>query len=283
VETHPISGKPADLSKWCFWFELSKAALVQKSADLEMILTALTIRHPDLYIVSTPENVKRIRIRAYVRNTLFKTGNSERETLDYFEVVQNTVIRGVSGILSTKVVPIIRTEVQADGSLGRAKDLYAIQTVGSNFPGVLSNPNLDLAKCTSSSVDDVRRTLGIEAARQKWISELRGLMGDGSPNVRHIQLVADEITHGGKFTSLEAGGLRERHPDDILLQMAMSDPVKALSGAALSGHHMKVGGVSASLMVGSIPKIGTLYNKFVVDEEFVRANMKSVDQFLDEL
>ena len=40
-------------------------------------------------------------------------------------------------------------------------------------------------------------------------------------------------------------------------------------------------GVAAPQALGAIPRVGTLYNTVHVDEEFVRANVQSVDQVLD--
>ena len=46
---------------------------------------------------------------------------------------------------------------------------------------------------------------------------------------------------------------------------------------------VRVYGIAAPQLLGSIPQIGTLYNGVVIDEKFVCANTESVDSILDSL
>lgn len=184
--------------------------------------------------------------------------------------------------MTAAVEKISRTVTRPDGSQAR-EDVYAISTVGTNLYGVMLNSHLLHEEIISNSVGDTLKMFGIEAARNKIISETRAFMEDNTPNMRHLMLYADEMTRGGKVTSVEKSGIGAREPNNILLRMAASAPIQVLTEAALNCTRGRVYGIAAPLMLGSIPKLGTLYNDFVVDEEFVRKNMASVDSLLDAL
>jgi len=124
---------------------------------------------------------------------------------------------------------------------------------------------------------------GIEAARNKIISETRAFMEENTPNLRHLFLYADEMTRIGRVTSIEPAGLKTRENNNILLRMANQAPTQVVIDATLSGTRSHVYGIAAPQLLGGIPQIGTLYNDVQVDEDFVRANTKSVDSVLDDL
>jgi hypothetical protein len=142
---------------------------------------------------------------------------------------------------------------------------------------------VDSRGAISTSVGDTCKLLGIEAARTKIVSETRGFMEDGAPNLRHLFIYADEMTRTGRVTSIERGGLGAREHDNVLLRMSYGAPIQVVTDAALAGARSRVYGIAAPALLGSVPRIGTLYNTLVIDEAFVRANTKSVDSALDEL
>jgi hypothetical protein len=123
---------------------------------------------------------------------------------------------------------------------------------------------------------------GIEAARNKIINEIRLMVGDGSVNVRHIHIYADEMTRLGRVLKMR-GGLNQREPGNTLLQMANSSPINILSNAVLKNAQDKVYGIAAHQLLGATPQIGTTYNSCVVDEEFIAKNYVSVDTQISDL
>lgn len=285
---HPLLKKPADLTRWCLRFELDKSTMILKGAELELIVGQLRAHHPHIYLVHTPENVPSIYLRVYIRATQFRRGIESEEKVEAFrEQLLGTIIRGVPKITNTKVVSIIRHKIVAEGdkkgALVRDSGLYAIQTTGTNLYGVLMNQKVDAYTITSTSVDDTYNLLGIEAARQKLISEIRALFGDGAPNHRHIMIYADEMTRLGRVVSLERKGLTVREHNDVLLRMTMSAPIQVLTDAATNNMQSPVTGISGPLLLGRIPHIGTLWSDVVMDEDFIAANIRSVDQVLDDL
>ena len=124
---------------------------------------------------------------------------------------------------------------------------------------------------------------GIEAARQKIISELGVTVESARPSVRHIQCYANVLTCTSKVSSLEKKGLLARERNNVLLNSALMDPVSRMREAATKGVENQVYGVAASLMLGTLPEIGSVYCDVAINEEFVKKNLKSVSKSLDEL
>jgi hypothetical protein len=162
-------------------------------------------------------------------------------------------------------------------------NVFAVQTVGTNIYGVLSNRRIDPLRIVSSSLGDTEKIFGLAACRQTIVREIRRFMGSSAPNVRHLLLYADEMTRTGRVTSLEKGGVNLRERGNVFLRMAMSAPTQVLQDAATGGASGRLYGVSSYLMLGRPPPLGTTWNEFSMDEEFIRSNKKSVDSVLNDL
>lgn len=283
MKSHPLIRAPGDLTAWCLRFVIDKGALVLKAIDLELIVRNLRSSNPGTFVVCTAENAKEIVIRVWLRSTIFRRGASEEmRARDMIDQYMSTAVRGIPRIIHAVAEKVTRYQVQQDGSL-HAEFCYAVKTVGTNLYRTALHPAIDPTQSISSSVGDTFEIFGIEAARNKIISETLAFMGSGAPNMRHLRLYADEMTRTGRVTSIERGGLSAREPGNILLRMAYGAPIQVVTDAALSGSRCKIYGVSAPQVLGSMPRIGTFYNSICVNEDFVRKNKKSVDSVLDEL
>ena len=108
-------------------------------------------------------------------------------------------------------------------------------------------------------------------------------MGDKAPGAGHIYLYADEMCRLGRVTSIERNGLGAREHGNVFLRMAYGAPIQAAADATFASARSKIYGIAAPKMMGSIPQIGTLYNGLIVNEAFVKANLKSVNSILDDL
>jgi DNA-directed RNA polymerase beta' subunit len=280
---HPLVRPPGDLTNWCFRFALDKSALVLKAVELELIVRRLRARHPGLYVVHTPEAVPEVIIRVWHRASQFKRGgDDETRAAALLEEALDTPIRGIRGIMRASAERVSRHRAGPDGALVK-EDRFMIATVGTNLYGALLHSAVDARRVISTSIGDTLKLFGIEAANAKIVSETRSFMEDNTPNLRHIYLYSDEMTRTGRVTSVERGGLGAREHNNVLLRMAYGDPIRVVTDATLAGARSRVYGIAAPQILGSIPQIGTLYNSVLMDEEFIRENVKSVDSVLDEL
>ena len=262
-------------------FELDKATMILKSMSLESIVERMRSKHPDTFIIHTPENVEQIVIRLYFRATQFGKKAQSEEVIKPIlrDQILKTIIRGVRGILTTEVIETKRHRTNSDGSL-ELRSVYAIKTTGTNIYGVLMNKKIDPLRVVSSSIGDTAKIFGIAAARKTIAREIRRFMGAKAPNVRHLLLYADEMTRTGRVTSLEKGGVNIRERNNVLLRMAMSAPTQVIQDAAINNMKGRVFGVAPHLILGHSPRLGTTWNEFVVDGEFVRKRMKTIDDVM---
>ena len=283
-ENHPLLPPPDDLLNWCARFELDKGTMVLKGMGLEALVERLRAKNPQAFVVHTPENAPAIVLRIYFRSALFRRTPLTAEKIE--ELIQGplfgTVLRGVPNILRAEAVEVKRHRAAPDGSLP-LRSVWAIRTTGTNIFGVALHPLIDPLRIVSSSIGDTTKSFGIAAGRAAIVREIRRAVGAKAPNARHLLLYADEMARNGKVTSLEKGGIVARERENVLLRMAMSFPVQHLTAAALENIQSRVHGIAAPMLLGQTPQLGTTYNSFGFDEEFVQANATTVNSYLEGL
>ena len=273
---------PNDLTKWCIRFNINKEEMILNSMKLETIITELRKKFPSVFFVYTPENVEDIIIRCYIRNTISKHGASainETFAIGVMHDLRNTVIRGVKDIKSTEVINIVRSFKNDDGSIS-TKITYGISTVGSNMEEILNNKYLDRYKCQTDSILEMEKIFGVEAARNKIISEMRKTMSDISKE--HCTVYADEMTYSGHVTSIQRTGLQKREMNNVTLRLSFQSPIQVIENAATDGLIDKITGISGPLILGTSPNIGTTYNKLIVNENFINEYNKNLSKNIED-
>jgi DNA-directed RNA polymerase II subunit RPB1 len=173
-------------------------------------------------------------------------------------LLDNVAINGVPGIKRVSVREqqscVVATDTRA---LTRDKQWIA-DTDGTNLRGVLALPFINKAKTISNDIHEILDVLGIEAAQQVLVEELRQVLSfDGSyVNERHLQLLVDVMTLSGTLTAMtrhsmhKLGGSTYHHASfeetqDVLIQ------------AAAFGTYDNVTGVTENLMMGQLMPGGT--------------------------
>jgi DNA-directed RNA polymerase beta' subunit len=271
---------PNDITKWCIRFNINKEEMILNSMKLETIITELRNKFTNIFFVYTPENVEDIIIRCYIRNSIAKNSVSITEPfiIDVMKNIRNTVIRGVSGIKSTDVVKVVRSNVEDDGSIS-TKVTYGISTMGSNMEEILNNPFLDIYRCQTDSIVEFESIFGIEAVRHKISNELRKEMPDISKE--HCSIYADEMTYSGHVTSIHRTGLQKREMNNVTLRLSFQSPIQVIENAATDGLIDKISGISGPLILGTSPNIGTTYNKIILSENFINEYNTQLSKDID--
>jgi DNA-directed RNA polymerase beta' subunit len=278
---NPLLKPPGDLLRWCLRLVISKTALILKNMALELIIVKLREVYENAYLVYTPENSGLIVVRIYFRSGAFKGDVNLAAMEKMKDVILNTNIRGIDGVTNTVVQKMIRHKLAADGGVVRDIDQWGILTSGTNIRDISQNPWIDPLLVQTESIAETARVYGIEAARIRAASEIRSVVD--VCNYRHYMAYADEMTFTGRVTSISNTGVKARDPDNILLRTGYSGPIRVLEEAALNAVENTISGVTARYMIGDTAQIGTLYNKFHVNEQFVRANVVRADDYLEGL
>jgi hypothetical protein len=280
VNTHPLLKVPVNLSNFCIRYELDKFIMLVKNIDLMTIVNKLR-ENQYLYVVHTPEVNEKIVIRIYIKNN-YKT-DIDIETIKELNIsLMNSPIRGVSGIKRCYVIQVPRTKINDDNSISSEKEsIYAIKTAGINFEDLMFNKDLDVYNMYCDSVVDTQKIYGINAARNKLVNEVRITIP--GINYSNYTLLADELMTLGYSSKINHYGVLERYPNNLLLQLSDSYQIQVLTQAAIRNKKQKISDVSSHIMIGSVPNIGSLYPRIIVNEDMMMRNNVTVDTLMDEL
>jgi DNA-directed RNA polymerase II subunit RPB1 len=271
---------PSDMTRWCIRFELNREEMILNSMKLETIITVLRIKFPSVFFAYTPENSPNIIIRCYIRSSIIKSGIIiESFAIDTMNNIKKTVIRGVRGIISTKVRNVVKSFVNDDGSI-TTNLVYGIFTSGTNLESILDNPYVDKYRTQTDSLIEFGSVFGIEAARHKIITEMREAMPDSSVN--HLSIYADEMTYSGYVTSIHKTGLQKREMSNVTLRLSFQSPIQVIENSATDGLVDKIHGISGPLIMGTTPSVGTLFNQVCVNQRFVEDYHKNLASNIDD-
>jgi DNA-directed RNA polymerase II subunit RPB1 len=275
---------PNDITKWVIRFELNKLNMIVKNMNLENIIYSLNKNFPDLFIVYNSENSKNIIIRCYIRNSMLKRSHVAvlNDIVGIKETIVNSVIRGIKDIRIATVIRKNVSYVDSDGEI-KTKKIYAIKTVGTNLSSILENDYLDVDKCQTDSIKEIEEVFGIEAARYKLRAELQKATWGDNTSQAHYSIYADELCITGKVTSVSKSGLSIREPNNTLLGVSYSHISQALELSSINNRKGKVYGVSAPLMLGGIPRVGSTYNKIAIDYDFLKEHTNTLSDLIDDL
>ena len=158
--------------------------------------------------------------------------------------VLNTTVKGVPDIERV-------TLVQKDNE-------WVIQTTGSNLPKILEVEGIDKTQVRTNNVFEIANTLGIEAARNALINELRNTLEDQGLEVdlRYIMLVSDLMCSRGYMQQIGRHGIAGTK-DSVLARAAFEITVPTIAHAALGGEIEQLKGVTENVIVGNNIPIGS--------------------------
>ena len=174
---------------------------------------------------------------------------SYRDLLQLVEELREIVFKGIEEI--TRVV--IRKEETEQG------DEFVLYTEGSAFGDVLGIEGVDASRTTCNNIHEIRKELGIEAARESIIEETMNTLeeqGLDDVNIRHLMLVADIMTNEGTIESIGRHGI-SGSKDSVLARAAFEVTVSHLLDAAIHGEVDSLNGVTENVIVGKPIKLGT--------------------------
>lgn len=176
---------------------------------------------------------------------------SYRRLLQLVEELRSIVFKGMEDI--TRVVIRKEENDQTDG------EEFVLYTEGSAFGSVLKIDGVDATRTTSNNIHEVRKNLGIEAAREAIINETMETLreqGLDDVNVRHLMLVADIMTNNGEIESIGRHGI-SGSKESVLARAAFEVTVNHLLDAAVHGEEDDLDGVIENVIAGKPVAIGT--------------------------
>jgi DNA-directed RNA polymerase II subunit RPB1 len=180
------------------------------------------------------------------------------------KLLTSIIIRGVPSIKAVTYRKI-KDFKEADGEDYKPIEEYVLDTDGSNILEAINHPMVDASRIYTTDVYDVLSLLGVEAARSILLSEITGLFEEVGLNFRHLGLLCDVMTRGGRLMSIDRYGINK---NDIgpLAKASFEETEKILLKAALFSEVDPITGVRANIMTGQPIRGGTAFSQIMLDE-----------------
>lgn len=264
-------------SKWIVRLELDKEAMLEKNITMNDINFAIRNSYDDeVSCMYSDYNSEKLIFRLRLDSITSKKKNIKSNTLDQSDeiyylknfqdnLLDNLVIRGIK-----KITKVILRKLQSVMTLEEGnfvkKDMWLLDTVGSNLLDVLALDYIDSKKTISNDIAEVYKTLGIEAARQLIYDEIAEVIEfDGTYiNFHHLSLLCDRMTSSFKMISIFRHGINNDNIGPIAKASFEETPEMFLK-AARHGELDIMRGVSANVMCGQEGYFGTNCFQVILD------------------
>jgi DNA-directed RNA polymerase II subunit RPB1 len=265
-------GAPADTrmrSKWIIRMELDAAVLLEKNITMDDVHYAISnsAYGENISCVFSDYNSDKLvfRIRLFDINKKKKIVANTLDQSDEIFVLKNMqdvllnsiVLRGISNI--GKVTPRkLQNMVALEDSKYVRKDIWVLDTTGSNLLNILSLDYIDVIRTYSNDIREVYDVLGIEAARQMLFNEISEVMefSDAYINYHHLSLLCDRMAISKNMVPIFRSGLLNDNIGPIA-KATFEVHTEVLLDAARHAELDQMRGVSASVMCGQYGKYGT--------------------------
>lgn len=148
----------------------------------------------------------------------------------------------------------------------KRKNEWIITTEGSNLYEIFCNPLIDCTRSMSNDMWEIYNIFGIEAVRQFLIEEYMDIVSsDGTfVNISNIELLVDIMVYTGTIISISRYGQKKVGCGPIA-KATFEESLENFLKASVNGETENANGVSASIMLGKMPNIGTGVFDLMVD------------------
>lgn len=157
----------------------------------------------------------------------------------------------------------------------KRKDEWIITTEGSNLYGLFSNPLIDKTRSLSNNMWEIYEIFGIEAVRQFLIEEyMDTVSSDGTfVNPSNVDLLVDIMCYTGTIISISRYG-QKKVGCGPMAKASFEESLENFLKAGVNGEKESADGVSASIMLGKMPNIGTGVFEMMVDMQKLTTHLR---------
>ena len=267
-------------SKWIVRMEIDAELLLDKNITMDDIHFAIKNSHygNDVNCVYSDYNMDKLIFRIRLNSNVFSKNKKKgvADPLDQSDeiyllrnfqdsILNNIVLRGINGIENVTPRKLQNMTIKEDSKFVR-KDVWVLDTTGSNLLDALGLDFIDNTRTYSNDVKEIFDVLGIEAARQTIYNEFVDVMefSDVYINYHHLSLLCDRMTNTQNMVSIFRSGILN---DDIgpISKSTFEVHTEVLLDAARHGEFDHMRGVSATVMMGQHGYYGTNAFNLVLD------------------
>lgn len=267
----------ARTSPWLLRIELNRKMMLDKKLTMADVSNKISEDFQrDLMCICSDDNAEKLIIRCRIISEEGgdKQGEVQEEEDVFLKKIESSLLssiglRGIKNIARVYMVEKKRIFIQADGTFA-TQEQWHLETSGSNLKAVMCEEDVDATRTYSNNCGEVMSVLGIEAARQALLKELRGVIEfDGSyVNYRHLSLLCDVMTHRGHLMAITRHGIN-RAETGALMRCSFEETVEILMEAAAVGELDDCRGVAENIMLGQLAPLGTGEFDLMLDEKML--------------
>jgi len=153
----------------------------------------------------------------------------------------------ISGIKSIEQVLVVKRE-----------NNYVVLTAGTNLKEILEFKGVSREKTTTNDIHEVNDVLGIEAARQAIMNEVKKVIEQQGLDIdeRHIKLVADAMCTSGSVKGITRMGIIS-DKSSILARASFETPVKHFVNATVKANVDELASVVENIILNQPIPVGT--------------------------
>lgn len=223
----------------------------------------------------------RIMIDAALKEIKVDSSNFDISQIDTVvdKGIKPVVVAGIDGLKNCKISEGKDAfEYSLDTVLGvvNKEPCYKIESMGSNLKELFKNSAVDTSLTESNNILDMYDMFGIEVARSVLIEQLFLVLKDvGTLDSRHISVLVDRMVGTGKLLGVNSRGM-EGYDNGPLAKASFEKVLSVLRNAGNSGEVDKVTGISANVMLGQAPPLGTGTVSVSIDDDMMSQELASV-------
>jgi DNA-directed RNA polymerase beta' subunit len=256
METEGLRGS-IEQTEWSILYEMDTDAI--ELADFDIIDITTWINKSFNYVWCSSSRDE-ILIRLFPTNNGYDTSQKMKQLSH--KISSDTSIQGYRNI----------TECARNGDY--------IETNGIDLENILADDRVDPYRTRCNDVVNVFNVLGIEAARQVLVDELKKVIEfDGTyVDYRHIALLVDTMTYKGSLMAITRHGIN-RTETGVLMRCSFEETVNVITEAAVFAEFDSIKGVTEHIIMGKTAKIGTGSMDVLVDvEKMIQLQMETYHQ-----
>lgn len=254
---------------------ISSESLNEEEQDnyhkFNVIEEELIYRDPIISISDITKEFKRKQKKLYLDKDKVKYYNpSIDQILDLLREYEPKLSSGVvefSRDIDEKDIDIILDKKILSLSIQDMINHWYIETEGTNLYDIWRLENVESSKTTSNDISEIYRILGVEASRQLLFDEL---YANGVRNSPHLSLLCDTMSVSGILVPVDKRGLI-RQDTGVFSHINFEENTKYILQSASTGESDNIGGVTASIVVGTLANIGSGSVKLVSDARYLDA------------
>ena len=285
-ECGAVSSDETEKSKWIIRMVMDAETMLEKNITMDDLnFTLNNCYENQLNCIYSDYNseklVFRIRMNEVIKSSVSKTKVGEKiktkvKPLDQSDhiymlknfqdqLLENVVIRGISGIRKVNLRKVKDNVVEHNGSY-KKQDIWVLDTIGTNLMEILSLDFIDKNRTVSNNIVEVYDVLGIEAARQTIYNEfVEVIEHDGTYiNYHNFSILCDRMTFTSRLISICRHGINN---DDIgpIAKASFEETPEMFLKAARHSELDTMRGVSANIMCGQEGFFGTSCFQVILD------------------